>query len=229
MNENKKYYIYKMDLKTLNIISILMLITMILLTLIIENFTKTKITLDYINTNMGIICIAYILYMILHEIFHSISYIIHGAKRNKITFGAHIEKGILCCLCKQNITRKNILASSLYPFFYLGIITYIIGFIINSPLLIILSVLNISGCAGDLLMFSYFIKLKNIEFSEFDDPISFALYSSKDLSKNTPLGIKFIETTNNIKREELKKITISRASYISFTILLIISIILIYL
>lgn len=75
-------------------------------------------------------------------------------------------------------------------------------------------------------MFLYFIRIKNIEYTEFDDPISFALYTNDDLTKNKPFGLKYIETTTNIKREDLKKITISKMSYISLIIIIILTILL---
>lgn len=223
---NKKYYICKMKLGTLNILSILLLILMIILTIGILKIFNLNINFNITNKELAIIFMTYIGYMILHELLHALSYKIHGASSKNITFGAHIEKGILCCLCKQNITRKNILNSLLYPFFYIGVLTYILGFIINSKLLIILSIFNISGCAGDLIMFLYFIRIKNIEYTEFDDPISFALYTNDDLTKNKPFGLKYIETTTNIKREDLKKITISKMSYISLIIIIILTILL---
>jgi len=211
---NKKYHIFRMKLNTLNILSIILLILMILLTYFITTIFNIKINFNINNKDITIIFITYIFYIILHELLHGISYIIHGANPKNITFGSYIEKGILCCLCKQNITKKNILNSLLYPFFWIGIITYILGFLIKSKLLIILSILNISGCVGDLIMFIYFIKLKNIEYSEFDDPISFALYTNQDLTKDKPFALKYIKTTNNLPRKDLKKITISKTSYI---------------
>ncbi len=78
-------------------------------------------------------------------------------------------------------------------------------------------------------MFNFFIKLKNYEYTEFDDPISFALYTSEDLSTKTPFGLKYIECTDTVKREELKKVTISKLSIIVFIILIICSLTLILL
>ena len=36
-----------------------------------------------------------------------------------------------------------------------------------------LSVMNISGCSGDFIMFYDLVRLSEFEFSEYDDPISF--------------------------------------------------------
>lgn len=229
MKEEKKYHLFRVKLGTLNFVSILLLIIMILLTFFLTNIIDINISFELNNRSLGILLITYILYISLHEIIHSISYVIHGADFSKITYGAHIEKGILCCLCKQNISRKNILNSLLYPLFYIGIITYIFGFIIKSPLLITLSVLNISGCAGDIIMFIYFIRLKNFEYTEYDDPISFAIFTKEDLSTHKPFGLKYLEAKEDIKRKDLKKLSISKPSFIIFPFLIMCSMILIFL
>ena len=53
-------------------------------------------------------------------------------------------------------------------------------------------------------MFLYISRLnKNIEFSEFDNPIQFAIYSDEDVTKTPHFGLNYIETTDSLKREEL--------------------------
>ena len=84
-------------------------------------------------------------YFCLHEILHSIGYVINGADFKRITYGAHIEQGILCCSCKQEVDKKCVMWSLLYPFLFIGILTYAIGVIFHIPILIVLSAANISG------------------------------------------------------------------------------------
>ncbi len=212
----KKYYLFKMNTRKLNIISSIIgiLLFIIFMVVYLQKLTIGELA-DEIYNAMPLIVILMFPYFILHEIFHSIAYVLHGAKFKNITYGAYLEKGILCCLCKQNISKKNILISLLYPFFFLGIVTIIIGYIINSYTLVILSILNISGCAGDFIMFYNLIKIKDYEFSEYDDPIAFGLYSAEDLSKRKLYGLDFVETKTKLLKEDLKKIRISQKSTIS--------------
>ena len=70
------------------------------------------------------------------------------------------------CLCKQNISKKCILISLVYPFIILGVIAYIIGIVINNNVLLMLSICNLAGCASDLILFMNFIKLKDFEYTE---------------------------------------------------------------
>lgn len=216
----KKYYVFEMDMNVLNVVSILLFVLFILLTMF---FYKIGVIHNW-DYQVGLIFILLIPYLIIHELLHSLAYVLHGADFKNITYGAHLETGVLCCLCKQNITRRNILTSLVYPFIIIGVITYIIGIIFDIPMLIALSVVNLSGCAGDLIMFIDFLFLKDFEYSEYDNPIAFGLYSDKDLSKRKMLGLKYLETKDKLEIKNLKKVTISKTSIIFFIIILVIGI-----
>ena len=193
---NKKYYIFEMNMTTLNVGCIILLMIMMIISIFIyPSFINDVIE----NVNFLFFFVLYSFYMILHEIFHSIAYVIYGSDYKKITYGVCLEKGVLCCLCKQNVDRRNILHSLMFPLFYIGIVTYIISLIFRMPLLFLLSIFNISGCIGDIIMFIFILRLdKNIQFSEFDDPVGFAIYSDRDVSNLNHFGLRYIERTNYI-------------------------------
>ena len=216
--KKKKYYLFEMNMNVLNVVSILLFILPVLLTLL---FYKIGV-IDNWNYPMGLIFILMVPYLIFHEILHSIGYVLFGAKWDRITFGAHIEKGVLCCLCKQNVSRRCILTSLLYPFVIIGVITYIIGICFDLPILTALSVVNISGCAGDLVMFFGFLPLQNFEYSEYDDPTAFGLYSTEDLSKKKLFGLKYVDTKSKLDIQDLKKISISKSSIICFIVIILV-------
>lgn len=215
---NKKYYIFEMNMTTLNVGCIILLMIMMIISIFIyPSFINDVIE----NVNFLFFFVLYFFYMILHEIFHSIAYVIYGSDYKKITYGVCLEKGVLCCLCKQNVDRRNILHSLMFPLFYIGIVTYIISLIFRMPLLFLLSIFNISGCIGDIIMFIFILRLdKNIQFSEFDDPVGFAIYSDRDVSNFNHFGLRYIESTNELKRCDLKKIRVSKFSFIFLIILL---------
>lgn len=223
MNQEKKYYIFEMNGVILQVISIIILIVMLILT------TYLSDGIFMTNKDLELIFLLIIPYLILHELLHSLAYVINGADFKNITYGAHIEKGILCCLCKQNVSKRNILISLLFPFIIIGVITYIIGILINSTVLIWLSILNISGCSADLIMFFELLKLKDFEYSEYDNPVAFGLYTSKNLSKTKLFGLKYIGETKALEKNNMKKISISKFSIITFIIFIILGIGLIFL
>lgn len=204
----KKYYLYKMNINILNVLSLLITLALIILMCYVYRDRLDLVT----EKSIGMLFILMLPYFCLHEIVHSIGYVIMGADFKKITYGAHIEKGVLCCLCKQNISKANILVSLLFPFFWLGIVTLVIGYIFNLYFLVALSIMNIGGCAGDFIMFIALSRLKDYEFSEYDDPISFGLYTKEDLSEKKMFGLDFVGTKTKLERNDLKKITISKAS-----------------
>lgn len=175
--------------------------------------------------------IVLLFWLILHEILHGIGHLVCGSKNSDLSFGAAIEKGVLFCLIRKEVGKKQIIISLLFPFFFIGVVTYIIGIIINSPMLILLSILNISGACGDLTMFFDFIKLKNdITYIEPGDGTSFYLMSNTPVKKL--FGMKFVEEgeyNKDMFNEPSKKIDISKVSYIFFVICIIYAIISIFL
>lgn len=212
-----------MNLTCLNVLSIILFVVTFVLTL----FINKELVLDaVIIDNPFIFIMLFLLYTTFHELLHFISYVLNGAKYENITFGCALEKGILYCLCKQNISRRNILISLICPFIILGVLVYIISLIFYSRVLLLLSMFNIAGCMGDLIMFTFIRKLdNNIEYSEFDDEISFGIYSKKDISKIYHFGLNYIGKKDSLLRRDKRKIRISKMSIPILLIFIILGII----
>lgn len=226
----KKYHVFKINIGIMNIVSIVIFILCVAFTyLLFPNMIKEILVYWGTGVNYIIVLPIMLFYFILHEILHAVGYIIHGAKAKKLTFGVEMEKGVFYCLCKDEITRKNILLSLMYPLFFIGILTYIIGIIFDLPLLILLSICNIVGATGDILYFIFIIRLdKNTKFSEMDDGTSFALISDKDLSKYSHFGLDYVGVVDEIPRKDFKRIKVSKQSWIILIICLIILSILLF-
>ncbi len=215
----KKYYLFRIKELELNVVSILLLILMLLVTVSFE---------IPININNGEYALSFALmipYLLLHEVLHSVSYCLNGAKFKNVTYGAHLEKGVLCCLCKQNITKRNILISLLFPFFLIGVITYIIGIYTNNIVLILLSIINISGCSGDLMMFVGLSSIKNFEYSEYDDPTSFGIYTNEDISKMKLFGLKYVGSKEKLEINDYRKFDINKGNFIALMIIFLLGIV----
>lgn len=229
--KDRKYYIFTLDMKVLNIFSFVILFLVVGLTFIIDkDFLINAFYYTFDVKRLLFTYVLVVLYLMLHELLHSISYYIYGAKYKNIVYGIELEKGIFYCLCKQNINKRNILNSLMFPLFYIGIVTYIVSIITNSYYLLILSIFNLSGCVGDIFTFLFISRLdKDVMFSEFDDTTSFGLYSDKDLSKEKSLGIKYVDTRDKLVRKDLTKIRVSKISYIILIILLFLSLITLFL
>ena len=202
--EEKKYYLFKYNVAFMNLFSFLLLIILAVATYFLYNKTDYIFdakTMDIKDLKFILFIIGLVLWLFVHEVIHALSYVINGAKPSSIETGVYIEKGVFYCSCKQYISRRNIMISSLAPFTIIGIITYIIGFIINNPYLILYSLFNISGSAGDLVLFNFLRNLpKDIEYREYDDVLGFCISSKSDLSKIKSIGVSLEETLDNDER-----------------------------
>ena len=101
----EKKYIYEMKSLPLNIISIIIFIILIVITYLLYIILNYKFNINFLDYQITFILLMP--YFIFHEILHSIGYVINGANFKNITYGMHLEKGILCCSCKQSIKKKN--------------------------------------------------------------------------------------------------------------------------
>ncbi len=214
----KKAYVYKMKLVPANILGLVVFILLLVLT----NVLKVDILPIFDKIPFIWILVLLMLYMILHEVLHGIGYRITGTKTNKIKYGIELEKGILYTLVLEEVPKKNILVSLQMPFVIIGIITLLSGYILNIPLLVLLSIFNLMGASMDLVMFIYISRIKDVHYAETKASDEFILISKEDLTKRKSLFFKIIEV-NNYKKEDYivksdKKITISKASII-FTII----------
>lgn len=221
MNKEEKSYEVKYDLVVMNVIGVIytLILVFILYLMFKHNFLTGKfdITTETLSQkNLIIFLITFYFWFVLHEIIHGIFYIIGGAKREYISYGCVIEKGLLYCKCNNNITKKNAMISLLAPFTIIGVITLIISFLIGDFTLLILSVCNLSGACADLCVFIFFLKLgKDLKFREVGDTSTFVLTTKEDLTKRKILGIKSFRL---LKEDELpvekvkQKITITKIS-----------------
>ena len=212
----EKSYVYKFNLVAANIFSILILLIIGFITVLIKGYIYNG-TIQFMLTSM-------ILYFMLHEVLHGIGYILGGAKPKSIYFGVALEKGILYCLCREEVKKKCILTSLQMPFTVIGVITYIIAILINNDLLLLLSIANLVGASMDLVMFFYILGIKNVRYSETDANDEFVLISKEDLTKKKSPFFKIKEVKDYNKKDfefkKMKRVTISKFSLVGLLVIL---------
>ena len=207
-----KYYRYSMNMLKLNIFCCIIMIFVFFIIGYMGLFS-------YLDFKC---LILYFFWMFLHEFIHGVGFFVSGAKHKNIVYGANLEKGIFYCMCKEMINKCGIMVSLFFPFVFIGIITLVVGLVINNSILIILSLLNIAGCAGDIAMIISFIKLPKFSYIDLDDCTGFVLVSKNDLSKYKLFGMDLVESGSYSslgKANDYKKFTISKLSWIVFVIL----------
>lgn len=218
--KNKKNYIYKMNTGVMNLIA---LIILVILFLTINSFIDV---LNLSNFELALLIPLMLVWFITHELIHGVGYYITGVNPKDITYGAKLEKGVLYCLCTGKTSKKSILISLILPFLIIGIFTLILGIIFSNNILIYLSICNIAGCSGDLIMFYHFLKIKDFYYTELADGTSFSIDTNIPLSDKKLFGLRLVEVKENItnKTSNIKKVSISKLSYLIFIILICLSV-----
>lgn len=212
-----KSYIYSIDMAGMTI-ALLVVAAAMLIPLAVFRFDILKAAG---SSPFFIIAIAF--WFILHEIIHGIFYrMSKGIKNKDIAFGARIEKGVLFCLCKKPISKNEIIRSLLAPLILIGFVTLIIGFVFSFDLLIILSLMNICGAMGDILMTLFIAGMpKNMRYIE-DNGNRFVLITNEDISKKKSLGVKLEEVEEDFAKiaiSDSPKVAISKGSYAIFALI----------
>ena len=132
-------------------------------------------------------------------------------------------------MCKQEIPRRVILTSLLFPVVLIGIVTLVIGMIVNSYMLVFLSIMNIVGSIGDIVMFIYFIKVGPVRYLDLDDCTSFTVISDRDLSSYSVKGIKLVDSgiydCKKMYAKDRKKFRVTKLSCVILVIIFILWII----
>ena len=217
----KKYYHFELNMTVMNILSVVLFV----LPFIILSICGYEITFDH----AGLILIAMLFYLLIHEIFHAIGYSLYARNKNNIKIGITLEKGVFYAACQELISKQGILVSLMMPLVFLSLITFPIGLIFHLDWLIILSIVNFSGAIGDMLMFVLILKCPNdVEYIDYDNSVGAYLISKHDLSKIKSLGFKMGEIGNYKDKKidkTVKRFYISKTSIILLTLLLIIGII----
>lgn len=225
MNEKKvKYYTYQFDMRVLNVLAILLFLVVSALAYLIEKNN------DYVFVSSIWLFLGVFVWMVLHEILHGIGFSLFSeVDRKNIVFGMALEKSVFYCMCKQVISKKVILTSLVFPVFFIGIVTLLVGMIMNCYLLVFLSIVNITGSIGDIVMIIYFLRVGNVRYLDLDDCTTFTVLSENDLFENRVLGIRLVDSgvyDENMVAQDRKRIQISKKScYILFVCFIIIIII----
>ena len=114
----------------------------------------------------------------------------------------------------------------MFPFLMIGVITLIIGMILNQFELVYLSILNIVSSIGDIVMIIYFLKApRDIIYLDLDDCTSFTVVSKEEIESIKVIGIHLVDKgiyeEEKIYSKDKRKIVISKASYLLIIFILV--------
>lgn len=149
-----------------------------------------------------IVIVACPLLFVCHEGIHALSFIIGGAPKRSISFGAIPKKFMLYCTTCEPISKKTYMISLLMPLIITGIIPIIIATILLDYKYILLFALMISGAAGDVVMIGKLLKFKKAKMilDHPKAPAFYLLYDENEIPED------FVEVTDAMEQEILKQI-----------------------
>jgi len=104
----------------------------------------------------------FIVFVVVHELIHGVTWAMFCEDRFKsISFGFIKEYLTPYCTCSQPMKKYQILIGSLMPTIILGFILGVVSILTSSQMLLIVSVLNILGGGGDLMVTFKLLKYKS--------------------------------------------------------------------
>ena len=221
----KKYYKFELNITALSALSLILLIVFVGADFMIRN------NYDAFATGYGMrwFLLAYLVYIVLHEICHGIGFTLFVKNKKNVKYGAALEKGVLYAMCQERISKTGIIISLLFPIIFLTIITLIIAILCNFYLLELLSLVNLASAVGDLALLGLIIKLpKDVKYIDYDNVIGAYLISENDLSKYKSLMVKYVECGEDkeeLVNKNIKFITISKQSWLYLIVILVIGVI----
>ena len=172
-------YIIELDIHKLVKQNIIWTITLSILFLIVNiTWQPQHFNLSIVSGIMSIIYFAifYIVLIVLHEACHLIGFVIFGkAPFRSLSYGVDFQKGIAYATTTERISNDGMKKALLLPFWITGVIPTMIGFYVNSNLLILLGAFLIAGAVGDFAMYKELRKFPNNALVK-DDPALPKLY-----------------------------------------------------
>lgn len=104
---------------------------------------------------------GYFLLIVLHETFHLIGFLIFGkVKRSSLNYGVIWEMGVAYATTSTPVQNRAMRKVLLLPFWTTAVVPTLIGFWLDSQVLVLLGAMLAAGAAGDFLMYRELLKEK---------------------------------------------------------------------
>lgn len=180
-----KKQLVTINLKKVNVVAFVMLIIPMIISISLQvtilKGVNTKIRLwDFI-----IMLLAYPILIIAHEGVHALTFILTGAPKGSVRFGAIPKKFMVYCTTSKPMSVKSYEVSLVTPLIFTGIIPWVVATVFLNPVYSILFAGMISGAAGDVMMLLELKKHKEATLI-LDHPKAPAFYLMYEDDKTPP-------------------------------------------
>lgn len=148
--------IIELDIKKLMVDNIVITIGLAILFIAIQYICLKDFQFSFFQMIIGIILFSllYVVFIILHEAFHLIGFMIFGRVPFKsLKYGVNLELGVAYATTDKPLPNHAMKKALLLPFWTTGVLPTIAGFYINSTVLLLVGACLMAGAIGDFAMY----------------------------------------------------------------------------
>jgi len=128
----------------------------------INSLIHQRFSLSITFWSFIIFCIGYVLLIILHELFHLIGFVLFGrVKIKELDYGLNLKLGVAYATTTKPLKNHVMRKALLLPFWTTGALPAVIGFAMDSYLIVMLGAFLIAGAIGDFYMYKELKKYPN--------------------------------------------------------------------
>lgn len=173
------FSIIEIDLKKVGWSSFIMTIVLSFVGMLIYTLLYSTSELSFTFLDILFFLIGYAGLIFLHECFHLIGFWFFGkVPWSSVSYGINLKLGVAYATTSLPLPNHAMKKALLLPFWTTGVAPMVIGYLIGSPLLIILGAWLIAGAAGDFAMYKELRKYPSDVYIK-DDPEKPKLYVLK--------------------------------------------------
>lgn len=149
---DKQYQIIELNMRKIAKLNIWLTIILVIAFTIIYKIVYGQTNFSFLL--MLVMAVLYIIFIVLHEVFHLIGFMIFGgAKFKELDYGINLKLGIAYATTIKPMTNSAMKKALLLPFWTTGILPTVAGLYIGSFTLMITGALLIAGAVGDFAMY----------------------------------------------------------------------------
>ena len=134
--------------------NIIWTIVLIIFTVLLNSLIHQRFTANFSLFDFFYLILAYIVLIILHEVFHLIGFMVFGgASYKELDYGVNLKLGVAYATTNKPLSNAAMKKALLLPLWTTGIVPTIAGFYVNSTVLLLAGAFLIAGAVGDIAMY----------------------------------------------------------------------------
>lgn len=170
LKEQLNPQIIEIDMKKMAKANLWATLWLTILFIIMNSLIHQRFSLSISFWTFMFFIIGYFALIALHEIFHLIGFVLFGkVKLKNLDYGLNLKLGVAYATTTKPLENHVMRKALLLPFWTTGVLPSIIGFTLDSYLLVILGAFLIAGAVGDFYMYKELKKFPNNSLVK-DDP-----------------------------------------------------------